>query len=67
MNMMQRLRARVKGTRGQNTVEYLLMLGAIVGFVLIIGGLIKKQMPGIWNQIAGMISGAASNLGQGGS
>jgi Flp pilus assembly pilin Flp len=54
----------LKSEKGQNTVEYLLMLTVVVGVVLAAGMLLKKFMPGLFSQIQGMISGAASNLGQ---
>ncbi len=56
--------AKLKGERGQNTVEYLLMLTVVVGVVLVAGIALKKFMPGLFSQIQGMISGAANNLGQ---
>lgn len=52
--------------KGQNTVEYLLMLSVVVGVVLIAGMAIKKFMPGLFGQIQGMISGAAGTLGSSG-
>lgn len=52
--------------KGQNTVEYLLMLTVVVGVVLIAGMALKKYMPGLFNQIQGMITGAASSLGASG-
>lgn len=52
--------------RGQNTVEYLMMLAVIVGVILVIGKMFKPQISGIFNQIMGMISGAASTVGSGG-
>lgn len=55
-----------KNRKGQNTVEYLLMLSAIVGFVLIVGALMKKAMPGLFGQIQSLISGAAGSLGSSG-
>jgi len=54
----------LRSKRGQNTVEYLLMLTVVVGVVLAAGFALKKYMPGLFQQIQGMISGAASNLGQ---
>lgn len=56
----------LKDRRGQNTVEYLLMLTVVVGVVLVAGMALKKFMPGLFGQIQGMISGAAGNLGSGG-
>ena len=53
-----------KNRKGQNTVEYLLMLTVVVGVVLVAGAALKKFMPGLFEQIQGMISGAAGNLGQ---
>ena len=52
-----------KNRKGQNTVEYLLMLTVVVGVVLVAGAALKKFMPGLFEQIQGMISGAAGNLG----
>ncbi len=57
----------IKSERGQNTVEYLLMLTVVVGVVLVAGVALKKFMPGLFNQISSMISGAAGNLGSGGN
>ncbi|MEF3280257.1 MAG: class III signal peptide-containing protein [Elusimicrobiota bacterium] len=54
-----------KVRKGQNTVEYLLMLAVVVGVVLIAGMAIKKYMPTLWGQIQGLISGAAGSLGAG--
>ena len=52
--------------KGQNTVEYLLMLTVVVGVVLVAGVALKRFMPGLFSQIQQMISGAAGSLGQGG-
>lgn len=52
--------------RGQNTVEYLLMLTVVVGVVLVAGAALKKFMPQLFGQIQGMITGAASSMGSGG-
>ncbi len=56
----------LRNRKGQNTVEYLLMLAVVVGVVLIAGVALKKYMPGLFNQIQGMITGAAGSLGSGG-
>lgn len=56
---------RLRSERGQNTVEYLMMLAVIVGVILVIGKMFKPQISGIFNQIMGMISGAASTVGSG--
>ena len=42
---------KLSNRRGQNTVEYLLMLTVIIGVVLLAGGLMKKMMPGLFAQI----------------
>jgi Flp pilus assembly pilin Flp len=55
----------INSERGQNTVEYLMMLAVIVGVILVIGKMFKPQISGIFNQIMGMISGAASTVGSG--
>ncbi len=60
------LRARSGSRRGQNTVEYLLMLTVVVGVVLISGAMLKKFMPTLFNNIQQMITGAAGQMGGGG-
>lgn len=60
-----KLAVRLSSERGQNTVEYLMMLAVIVGVILVIGKMFKPQISGIFNQIMGMISGAASTVGSG--
>jgi Flp pilus assembly pilin Flp len=52
-----------KNKRGQNTVEYLLMLTVVVGVVLVAGMLLKKYMPTLFSSVSGSITGAASTLG----
>lgn len=52
--------------KGQNTVEYLLMLTVVVGVVLVAGAALKKFMPTLFAQIQGMITGAAGSMGSGG-
>jgi Flp pilus assembly pilin Flp len=63
--LMRKAAARLQSRRGQNTVEYLMMLAVIVGVILVIGKMFKPQISGIFNQIMGMISGAASTVGSG--
>ena len=55
-----------RSRKGQNTVEYLLMLAVVVGVVLIAGMALKNYMPGLFQKIQGMINGAAGSLGSGG-
>ena len=59
-------RQAAKVRKGQNTVEYLLMLAVVVGVVLIAGMALKNYMPGLFAKIKGMIDGAAGSLGAGG-
>lgn len=58
------MRSRVLSSRGQNTVEYLLMLTVVVGVVLVAGAALKKFMPTLFSSIQSMITGAAGQLGQ---
>jgi len=64
-NKIVAARAWVKSEKGQNTVEYLLMLTVVVGVVLMSGMALKKFMPSLFAQISGMISGAAGQMGSG--
>jgi Flp pilus assembly pilin Flp len=59
------VRARAASRRGQNTVEYLLMLTVVVGVVLVSGAMLKKFMPTLFNNIQQMITGAAGQMGSG--
>jgi len=52
-----------KGRKGQNTVEYLLMLAVVVGVVLIAGAALKQYIPQLFGKIQGQINGAADTLG----
>lgn len=63
---MEEMRLWLKSRKGQNTVEYLLMLTVVVGVVLVAGMALKRFMPGLFSQIQQMISGAATSMGQGG-
>ena len=58
---MRMLRSR----RGQGTVEYLLMLGVIVGVALVIGRMFKPQAIAIFNQVMKQVSDAAGTVGRG--
>lgn len=44
--------------RGQNTVEYILMLGVMAALVISIGGLFYKRILGGFFTIVGMVLGA---------
>lgn len=50
--------------RGQNTVEYLLMLTVVVGVVLVSGGVLKKYMPTLLSDITNKIAQAADFMGR---
>ena len=62
---MRKLIERMRSRRGQNTVEYLLMLTVIVGVILVIGKMFKPQISTIFANIMNMISGAANTVGSG--
>ena len=53
----------LRDRRGQNTVEYLLMLTVVVGVVLAAGMALKKFMPGLFGQVQSMITNTALSLG----
>jgi Flp pilus assembly pilin Flp len=57
----------IANRKGQNTVEYLLMLTVVVGVVLVAGVALKKFMPTLFSQIQGMITSAAGSMGSGGN
>jgi len=57
------LKVRISSRRGQNTVEYLLMLTVVVGVVLVAGAALKKFMPTLFSNIQTMITGAAASSG----
>jgi len=59
-----RAAAAIKNKKGQNTVEYLFMLGVIVVVVMLVGGLIKGFMPDLFNNIKEKILGQANTIGQ---
>ncbi len=52
----------VKNKKGQNTVEYMLMLLVIVGVVFAVGALVKAYMPELFETIKAKISGNADNV-----
>ena len=52
----------IKNKKGQNTIEYLFMLGIIVVVVGLVGMLIKQFMPDLFNQIKEKITGQAANI-----
>ena len=62
---MRKLARWMRSERGQNTVEYLMMLAVIVGVILVIGKMFKPQISGIFNQIMASIAGAAGTVATG--
>ena len=47
---------------GQNTVEYLLMLGVVVMVALAVGGLLKSKFPQLVDKVFGMIGGGVDSM-----
>ena len=41
----------VKRKEGQNTIEYIIMLGVVVGIALLVGTLVKKMMPEVFESV----------------
>ncbi|NLO92422.1 MAG: class III signal peptide-containing protein [Elusimicrobia bacterium] len=56
------LRNKLASKRGQNTVEYLLMLAAVVGLVIVIGGAMKGGLNDVWAQVKQKILGAVGQF-----
>ena len=52
----------IKNKKGQNTIEYLFMLGIIVVVVGLVGGAIKTFMPDLFDQIKAKITGEAGKI-----
>ena len=67
MNRMQEkllaLKARLEDRKGQNTVEYLLMMTVVVGVVMGVGYVMRDKIKDIFGQVAGVISKAVSSMG----
>ncbi len=68
-NKMDLLQAQavncLKKKEGQNTVEYLLMLGVVVGVALAAGFALKKMMPDLFDSMKGKILGGIGQTGGG--
>ena len=62
---MKKLKIPALNRKGQNTVEYLLMLTVVVGVVLVSGMALKKFMPTLFINIEDMILNAMRGLGSG--
>ena len=52
-----------KSGRGQNTVEYLMMLAVIVGVILVVGRMFKPQVSNVFNNVMAMVSRATEQVG----
>ncbi len=50
----------LKKKEGQNTVEYMIMLGVVVGIALLVGTLVKKMMPEVFENIKAKIIGGVN-------
>ena len=53
----------LKKKEGQNTVEYLLMLGVVVGVALAAGFALKKMMPDLFESMKAKILGGIGQTG----
>ena len=62
LRLLLKTRSLLRDRKGQNTVEYLMMLGVIAVAVLAIGGLIKQFLPELFGTIKEKILGAAGGL-----
>ncbi len=54
----------MKKKEGQNTIEYILMLGVVVGIALLVGTLVKKMMPEVFESIKQKILGGVNSIEQ---
>ncbi len=52
----------LKKKEGQNTIEYILMLGVVVGIALLVGTLVKKMMPEVFDSIKQKILGGVNSI-----
>lgn len=50
----------LKKKEGQNTVEYIIMLGVVVGIALLVGALVKKMMPDVFESVKAKIIGGVN-------
>lgn len=55
-------RQAAKVRKGQNTVEYLLMLAVIVGVVLAVGVMFKPYMTELFGKLKDLITNAADQV-----
>lgn len=58
--LWKNIERKIEDKKGQNTVEYLLMLTVIVGIVLVVAAVLKGWFP-VWiNYIQELLTGAAT-------
>ena len=50
----------LKKQKGQNTVEYIIMLGVVVGIALAVGMAVKKMMPEVFESVKAKIVGGVN-------
>lgn len=50
----------LKKKEGQNTIEYIIMLGVVVGIALLVGTLVKSMMPEVFENIKAKILGGVN-------
>ncbi|MBR3632546.1 MAG: hypothetical protein IKN49_05775 [Elusimicrobiaceae bacterium] len=50
----------LKKQEGQNTIEYIIMLGVVVGIALLVGTLVKNMMPEVFENIKAKILGGVN-------
>jgi len=56
------IKARLEDKKGQGTVEYLLMLGVIVGVALAAGYAFKTFMPDLFEKVKAKIFGGVGQM-----
>ena len=52
---------RLKKQEGQNIIEYIIMLGVVVGIALLVGTLVKNMMPELFENIKAKIIGGINS------
>ena len=52
----------LKKKEGQNTIEYILMLGVVVGIALAVGVAVKKMLPDVLANVKAKILGGVNSI-----
>ncbi len=52
----------LKKKEGQNTIEYILMLGVVVGIALAVGVAVKKMLPDVFENVKAKILGGVNSI-----